>query len=255
MNPKILVLNITKDINKLFLINFAALMMFLTVVFVIGVYDKKEFVLLTSSAAIGSLTLNLLVAKIVRRKMEKIIHNSFEKIENQLYFDELTSVYNRATGMNRLMEEMARARRHLKPLSVAMVDIDNFKSINDNYGHLAGDRVLNYVALQIKSLLRVDDVVSRYGGEEFLIILPETDEIKAFMALERVRENIAKRPVKIGNEKLFITVSIGIAEIENNDTLQEAINRADMALLQAKRTGKNKIEIASKYINEGIKLS
>lgn len=79
MNPKILVLNITKDINKLFLINFAALMMFLTVVFVIGVYDKKEFVLLTSSAAIGSLTLNLLVAKIVRRKMEKIIHNSFEK--------------------------------------------------------------------------------------------------------------------------------------------------------------------------------
>jgi len=181
--------------------------------------------------------------------MEKIIHYSFEKVETQLYFDELTSVYNRTTGINRLMEEMARSKRHKQHLSVAMLDIDNFKSINDNYGHLAGDRVLNHIALQIKNLLRASDVVSRYGGEEFLIILPETDEIKAFMALERVRENIARRPVKIGNGKLNITVSIGITEVDINDSSTDAIQRADLALLKAKRDGKNRIEIAPKYIN------
>ncbi|GAB5046585.1 GGDEF domain-containing protein [Thermodesulfovibrio sp. TK110] len=255
MNPKVLVMSITKDINKFLGLNIAAFMIILSLIFIFGTYDKKEFILLTSLAGITSLAVNLLVAKIVRRKMEKIIHTSFEKFENQLYFDELTSVYNRTAGMNRLMEEMARAKRQSQHLSIAMLDIDNFKSINDTYGHLAGDKVLNHIAMQIKSFLRTSDVVSRYGGEEFLIILPETDEIKAFMALERVRENIAKKAVKIGNEKIFITVSIGIGEIETNDTLMEAIHRADMALLQAKRTGKNRVELASNYVNEGFKLS
>ncbi|WP_353684586.1 GGDEF domain-containing protein [Thermodesulfovibrio sp. 3907-1M] len=255
MNPRVMVMSITKDINKFFALNIAAFMIILSFIFVFGTYDRKEFILLTSLSGIITLAVNLLIAKIMRRKMEKIIHTSLEKFENQLYFDELTSVYNRTAGMNRLMEEMARAKRHSQHLSIAMLDIDNFKSINDTYGHLAGDKVLNHIALQIKNFLRTGDVVSRYGGEEFLIILPETDEIKAFMAMERVRENIAKKAVKIGNEKIFITVSIGIAEIETNDTLTEAIQRADMALLQAKRTGKNRIELASRHVNAGFKLS
>lgn len=249
MNPKILIISITKDINKFLAFNIGVLMLILSFIFIIGGYEKKEFILAISLAGISSLTVNLLSAKIMKRKMEKIIHYSFEKVETQLYFDELTSVYNRTTGINRLMEEMARSKRHNQHLSVAMLDIDNFKSINDNYGHLAGDRVLNHIALQIKNLLRASDVVSRYGGEEFLIILPETDEIKAFMALERVRENIARRPVKIGNGKLNITVSIGITEVDINDSSTDAIQRADLALLQAKRSGKNRIEIAPKYIN------
>ncbi|MGB9710471.1 MAG: GGDEF domain-containing protein [Thermodesulfovibrio sp.] len=254
MNPKILVMNITKDINKFIALN-AFLIIALSFVFISGQYDKKELILLISLGGAISVLANLLIAKILKRKMEKIIHNSFEKVENQLYFDELTSVYNRTAGINRLIEEMARIKRNKQHLSIAMVDIDNFKSINDNFGHLVGDRILNHVALQIKNFLRATDVVSRYGGEEFLIILPDTDEIKALMALERVRENIAKKPVKAGSEKIFITVSVGITEIDTNDNLTEAIHRADMALYQAKRSGKNKIELASKNINVGFKLS
>ncbi|MEN2994944.1 MAG: GGDEF domain-containing protein [Thermodesulfovibrio sp.] len=249
MNPKTLIISITKDINKFLLFNIGILILILSMVFVMENQDKKEFILAIFLAGTISLAVNLLSAKIMKRKMEKIITYSFEKIETQLYFDELTSVYNRITGINRLIEEMARAKRNKTHLSVAMLDVDNFKFINDNYGHLAGDKVLNHIALQIKNSLRASDIVSRYGGEEFLIILPDTDEIKAFMALERVRENIAKRPVKIGNQKLYITVSIGITEIDINDSLTDVIQKADMALLQAKRTGKNKIEIAQKYIN------
>lgn len=255
MNPRTLVMSITKDINKFIVLNIAALMLALSCLFIFGDYDKKEFIFVISLAGIMSLTVNLLIAKIMKRKMEKIIHHSFEKVENQLYFDELTSVYNRTAGISRLIEEIARIKRNSQHLSIAMLDIDNFKSINDTYGHLVGDRVLNYVAMQIKNFLRASDVVSRYGGEEFLIILPETDEINAFMALERVRENIAKKPLRIGNEKLYVTVSIGVTEVDADDDSTEAIHRADIALLQAKRTGKNKIELASRHIDTGFKLS
>lgn len=255
MDPKILVISIIKDINKFLALNIAVLMMVLSVVFIFGGYDKKELILVVSLAGISSTAVNLLIAKFMKRKMEKTIHRSFEKVENQLYFDELTSVYNRTAGINRLMEEMARIKRNNQHLSIAMLDIDNFKSINDTYGHLAGDKVLNHIAIQIKNSLRTSDIVSRYGGEEFLIILPETDEIKAFMALERVRENIAKKPVKIGSEKLYITVSIGITEVDANMSLTDAIQRADMALLKAKRSGKNKIELAKEYVNLEIKQS
>ncbi|MCS7216053.1 MAG: GGDEF domain-containing protein [Thermodesulfovibrio sp.] len=249
MNPKALIISLTKDINRFLVSNIGVLMVILSFIFLTGGYDKKEFILAVCLSGLISLTFNLLSAKIMKRKMERIIYNSFERVETQLYFDELTSVYNRKSGINRLIEEMARAKRNKQPLSIAMLDIDNFKTINDTYGHLVGDKVLNHIALLIKNFLRASDIVSRYGGEEFLIILPETDEIKAFMALERVRENIAKRPLKVGNDKLYLTVSIGMAEVYFNDTLTDFIHRADMALLQAKRTGKNRIEIAPKYIN------
>jgi len=210
-------------------------------------YKQKEVLAGILLAGLGLIISNFTIAKTLKRKMEKIIKHSLDQVENQLYFDELTSVYNRKTGMNRLNEEIARAGRIGKPTCVAILDIDNFKTINDTYGHLVGDRVLRHVALQIKNSLRTCDIVARYGGEEFLIILPDTDEINAIMALDRVKMNIAKKPIRVGREYLNITVSIGVTEISNNEHPLSSIDKADKALYKAKKNGKNKIEVFLNY--------
>lgn len=243
MNPKIVVMNLLRDINKFIFLNIIFFFFTLLVIVSVGGYDKREIIFMFSISAFFALGFNFLIAKIARKNVEKIIKHSFEKVENQLYFDELTSVYNRTTGINRLKEEIARSQRNKRSLSVAMLDIDNFKTINDKYGHIIGDKILNRVASQIKNHLRIGDIVSRYGGEEFLIILPETDEIKAYMALERVRAAIEKKLIRIGGEKLQVTVSIGLTEVDNLETPIEVLERADKALYQAKSNGKNRIEI------------
>lgn len=247
MNPKIISLSLTKNINKFIALNTLILIMtFIALLFIAG-HEKKEMVILISTVIFGILGINLLIAQLMKQKMEKLINHSFEKVESQLYFDELTKVYNRTTGINRLIEEMARAKRTGKPLSVAILDIDNFKQINDKYGHLVGDRVLNFVATQIKNSLRSFDIVARYGGEEFLIILLEIDEINALKVLERVREHIAKKTVKIGHERINITVSIGVTEVINDEDYTSSIERADIALYQVKRSGKNRVDLFLKY--------
>ncbi|MCX8033733.1 MAG: GGDEF domain-containing protein [Thermodesulfovibrio sp.] len=247
MNPNIVSISLSKNINKFFVINTLIVISALISVILITGYERKELIITISLCGIGILTTNLFITKVIRQKVTKLIKNSFEKVESQLYFDELTSVYNRKTGMNRLLEEISRSKRTRKPLSIAILDIDNFKKINDKYGHLVGDRVLNHVATQIKNSLRGCDVVARYGGEEFLIILAETDEIHAIPALERVRNQIAKKAIKVGNERLYVTVSIGVTEIEPDEDPIASIEKADLALYQAKRNGKNKVELFLKY--------
>lgn len=243
MNIRAISINLAKSFHKFFIFNTMMFIGAFLLLFFLMDYQRKDLLITISLVFTGIIVINFFVTKFIQNKMNKLIKHSFEKVEAQLYFDELTSVYNRKTGLNRLNEELLRAKRTGKPLSIAILDIDDFKRINDKYGHLVGDRVLNYVALQIKNALRLCDVVARYGGEEFLIILPETDEIKALSALERVRKQISKKPIKIGNERVYITVSIGLTEVEFIENPFEAIHKADLALYQAKRDGKNKIEI------------
>jgi len=126
-------------------------------------------------------------------------------------------------------------------MSLLFMDIDNFKKINDIYGHIAGDEVLKEVAKIIKSSIRKSDYAFRYGGEEFLIVLPFTNKEEAFRIAEKIRKTIAETPIKYNEFSIRITVSIGVSEFDFNKTIKENLEIVDQKLYQAKNSGKNKI--------------
>jgi two-component system cell cycle response regulator len=137
--------------------------------------------------------------------------------------------------------EQARARN--KPLAVLILDIDYFKSINDTHGHDAGDDVLQDFAIRIRKSIRGIDLACRYGGEEFVVVMPETDMAVATMVAERLRRRIAGEPFPIqkGARTIDVTISIGIAALGPDDTAAAVIKRADQALYRAKRDGRNRV--------------
>ena len=156
--------------------------------------------------------------------------------------DALTGLYNRRYFDEILQHEYLRAKRYNLPLSLIMIDIDYFKSINDSFGHLTGDRVLQELAKLIKNSVRQVDVVARFGGEEFSIILLNTSLEKASNMAERLRSIIEKHTMLIDGNKINVTISAGISSIRE-DTLseRELVEEADIALLEAKRNGRNKV--------------
>lgn len=166
-----------------------------------------------------------------------------EKIQRIAVLDSLTAIYNRRFGMERLNEEFARAIRQQSPLSIIMADIDHFKSINDRYGHLVGDRAIKTAVQVMKSLLREGDVLIRYGGEEFLILLPGASIDDAMEISEGIRLKMAETPLHVGDSTLQMTLSEGVAgipEIDVNDPMA-LIQRADEALYHAKESGRNRV--------------
>ena len=176
------------------------------------------------------------------RKARLELISSFEKVRNDLFFDDLTGLYNRRAGMERLREEFARACRNGKEFSVAMVDVDHFKKVNDTYGHLAGDHVLKEIGKILRTELRQCDVIVRYGGEEFMVIMPETDQKQAIQALERLCSKLSSMEISYGDLKIKITISIGVASAfpVMKDPMG-VIHRADEALYRAKRSGRNRV--------------
>lgn len=158
--------------------------------------------------------------------------------------DPLTGAQTRQVMLRDLKREMLRARRSGTPGCLALADIDHFKSVNDRYGHRIGDQVLATVSNMLIANLRPYDSVYRYGGEEFLICLPDTGESEGRRVLERVRERIADTPILAGgeNDALSVTVSFGLAVMSPRHPLAELIERADSALFMAKRGGRNRIE-------------
>ncbi len=159
--------------------------------------------------------------------------------------DELTTVFNRRQTMEQLALEMERSRRYKRPLSLAMCDIDHFKKVNDTYGHLAGDQVLQGVAKLIRGISRDVDIVGRYGGEEFMVLLPETDLDAAIVYAERVRKTVEKWGTgrKELNPGHSVSISIGVASyVAEMDTAGENfIDKADKALYAAKERGRNRV--------------
>jgi diguanylate cyclase (GGDEF)-like protein len=137
---------------------------------------------------------------------------------------------------------MSRARRSKMPLGVVLVDIDHFKAVNDSAGHLAGDMVLKDVAQRMRSGLRIYDGVGRYGGEEFLLVLPGCDLESTTARADELRAKICAQPILIPDRSISVTVSMGTALADPSMTLEAVLQAADVALYSAKRRGRNRVE-------------
>lgn len=164
-----------------------------------------------------------------------------ETIYRMTIIDGLTQIHNKRYLLETLEREIPRARRHRRPLSVVMFDIDHFKSINDNYGHLAGDYVLKELATVVKGRLRPDDVVGRYGGEEFCALLPETSVVGAASIAEDLRRRVQERRFVFEGETIPVTVSLGCAELVGEMDVLSLLKAADERLYEAKRGGRNRV--------------
>ncbi len=164
-----------------------------------------------------------------------------ENLSELVREDQLTRTLNRR-GMEQAFErEVSRARRRNSPLCIAVLDIDNFKQLNDTLGHQAGDDALVHLATVIKETVRPNDVVARFGGEEFLIILPDSEINDALQAVTRLQRELTKKIFLHKNEKRVITFSAGVALMAPNETQHSLIKRADEAMYQAKKSGKNRV--------------
>ena len=156
--------------------------------------------------------------------------------------DELTGLMNRRAFFNQGAKEISRTQRHQTPLSLLMLDVDVFKSVNDCYGHAAGDRVLQHVAHKIIENVREMDTVARMGGEEFSVLLPSTGAKDAVKLAERVRQAVERESCQIQDQTIEVTVSIGVASYgENMSSLEAILRHADDSMYQAKHQGRNRV--------------
>jgi len=171
--------------------------------------------------------------------LEKI--RLFNEIKSLSIHDGLTGIYNHAFIVEALKDEVERSRRYGSLLSIVLFDIDDFKKVNDTFGHLTGDAVLQKLAELLKASLRAIDIVGRYGGEEFLAILPETDGINGYIVAERFRERVEQEAFSNGEGHINITVSGGVAHYTHGMDVNKLIKMADDNLYTAKREGKNRI--------------
>jgi len=153
--------------------------------------------------------------------------------------DALTGIGNRRMLMESLKAETARAERLSRPLTVALADVDRFKAVNDAHGHEAGDKVLIQIAHAIQSGVRDYDLCGRWGGEEFMIIMPESSAADGAVVIERIRSAISDIDMTAGEASLNMSASFGIAERRAGESISDTINRADTALFEAKRAGRN----------------
>lgn len=157
--------------------------------------------------------------------------------------DALTGLYNRRHFDNAIEREFLRTKRYGGDLSLAIIDIDFFKKINDTYGHLCGDYILKEVAYLIIDNFRKTDIVFRYGGEEFVVILTETSSASALIPMERLRKTIESYDFRYQNNHIKVTISAGISST-NSETVNELLNSSDKALYEAKNSGRNRIVLS-----------
>ncbi|QNI02070.1 diguanylate cyclase [Halomonas sp. SH5A2] len=177
-----------------------------------------------------------------RKQLEQRLQQANERLHYLAHHDELTGLLNRRAGLQRLEQELSRSSRYRSPLSIAMFDLDNFKAINDTYGHSVGDDILQEVTAKVNETLRETDIQIRLGGEEFLVIMPEVDADNARQAMERVRSAVAQ--TAFTQRTLTVTLSAGVAGYVEASTTR-LLDHADKAMYQAKQSGRNCVVVAS----------
>jgi len=185
----------------------------------------------------------LLVGKRILDLQEELV-SARESMRHAATHDSLTGLTNRAEILAMLERELERARRERKPVAVILCDVDHFKNVNDTLGHLFGDEALREIGRRLRTQLRVYDGVGRYGGEEFLMVLPSCDLPNALLRADGLREIIAKTPVVCSGEERLITMSMGVAvsACEGKNEVEMLLNQADAGLYKAKENGRNRIE-------------
>jgi len=179
------------------------------------------------------------------RSERKENSRKLEELTNLTIRDDLTGLFNSRQFYSHITQEVDRSNRYFRPLSLILLDIDNFKSLNDNYGHLFGDKILSGIGEIIKSAIRIQDTAYRYAGDEFTIILPETELEEAIAVAERVRQAIENETQVLSHPKpLIVTVSIGVVEYLTDEDIKSFVHRADGAMYESKRKGRNNISFA-----------
>jgi len=199
--------------------------------------DHGAHDVLRADASPGEMVARVHAAQRARDMQEQLLTREHE-LEAMAYHDELTGVANRRFAVRQLHALLSRARRHDQELSVILLDADRFKALNDRHGHGAGDEVLRGLADRLRSRVRQEDVVARFGGEEFLVILPDTGDSGAATAAEDLRAAVAAQPFSVGRFALPVTVSAGWATWRG-EPLERFVARADRGLYAAKEAGRD----------------
>jgi diguanylate cyclase (GGDEF)-like protein len=196
---------------------------------------------LTMIAALGFEMVTCYILDQSRRRSKLRLLKLAAEFEYAAKHDALTGLANRREALEQLETEYQRYLRNSRSFSVLLMDIDLFKAINDNYGHHAGDKLINLVASTLREQCRKMDTLARWGGEEFLALLPETGNDEAIRMANRIREVIAFGSVVVDHHTIQATISIGVAEMRGTETIDHLLQRADEALYRAKTSGRNRV--------------
>lgn len=206
-----------------------------------GLFVAYVFMLFVVLSATTFLTWRLQQMSAHMRKQKNQLALAFEKIQKIAARDELTGVANRRFMLEKIHDEALRAQRTSSPLLLAILDIDHFKRVNDQYGHQQGDRALQMFASVVQGNIRTNDTLARWGGEEFVILLTDTDVSVGEVCLERVLSKVAEMEITVGNDCLRLTVSAGVTPYRSGEAVEKTLARADAALYTAKAQGRNQI--------------
>jgi diguanylate cyclase (GGDEF)-like protein len=247
--PKEHFIKIKSEINQRLLWKLCTISIFIA--FVSSLYSKSKYseylgleMIKEKNSELTEKNREIEIQKETLKKMNSYLEEKNEQLFLHSTVDPLTKTYSRRYFSELFSKELTKSKRHPLPLCCIIFDIDHFKKINDNYGHLAGDYILQAISKVIHGKIRNEDIFGRYGGDEFLIALPETDLKAGVIVAEKIRKTISEETFIFSETGIKVTLSMGISAVDDSvDTTEAVINNSDSALYVAKRKGRNRVEI------------